>query len=176
MVCSVVSTAQGAWTVYNSVPVCLVLCTACPKWYDTIFCLSTLFERWPLWYVQLLAQYREHEQAIMVYQFILFSVLLVPRDAILHLYMIFCLSTLFERWPQWLSRICIRLHIRLVIRRWRVQYPQDWQHWWWFFLGDWSWNIFYSHSLPSTDSRKAVVSSWCQVKECAQVPLRTKPA
>ena len=25
---------------------------------------------------------------------------------------------------------------------------------------DWSWNIFYSHSFPSTDSRRAVVSSW----------------
>ena len=29
-----------------------------------------------------------------------------------------------------------------------------------FFHGDWSWNIFYSHSLPSSDSRKAVVSFW----------------
>ena len=26
--------------------------------------------------------------------------------------------------------------------------------------GDWSWNIFYGHSLPSADSRRAVVSSW----------------
>ena len=26
--------------------------------------------------------------------------------------------------------------------------------------GDWSWNIFYSHSLPSADSRRAVVSFW----------------
>ena len=29
-----------------------------------------------------------------------------------------------------------------------------------FFRGDWPWNIFYSHSLPSTDSRRAVVSFW----------------
>ena len=29
-----------------------------------------------------------------------------------------------------------------------------------FFRGDWSWNIFYGHSLPSTDSRRAVVSFW----------------
>ena len=29
-----------------------------------------------------------------------------------------------------------------------------------FFSGDWSWNIFYGHSLPSADSRKAVVSFW----------------
>ena len=27
-----------------------------------------------------------------------------------------------------------------------------------FFLGDWSWNLFYGHSLPSADSRRAVVS------------------
>ena len=29
-----------------------------------------------------------------------------------------------------------------------------------FFRGDWSWNIFYAHSLPSADSRRAVVSFW----------------
>ena len=29
-----------------------------------------------------------------------------------------------------------------------------------FFHGDWSWNIFYDHSLPSADSRRAVVSFW----------------
>ena len=29
-----------------------------------------------------------------------------------------------------------------------------------FFFEIWSWNIFYDHSLPSTDSRKAVVSFW----------------
>ena len=29
-----------------------------------------------------------------------------------------------------------------------------------FFCEDWSWNIFYDHSLPSADSRRAVVSFW----------------
>ena len=29
-----------------------------------------------------------------------------------------------------------------------------------FFRGDWSWNIFYGYSLPSADSRRAVVSFW----------------
>ena len=29
-----------------------------------------------------------------------------------------------------------------------------------FFRGDWSWNIFYGHSLPFADSRRAVVSFW----------------
>ena len=28
------------------------------------------------------------------------------------------------------------------------------------FVDDSSWNIFYGHSLPSTDSRRAVVSFW----------------
>ena len=29
-----------------------------------------------------------------------------------------------------------------------------------FCRGDWSWNIFFGHSLPSADSRRAVVSFW----------------
>ena len=29
-----------------------------------------------------------------------------------------------------------------------------------FYSGDWSWNIFYGHSLPSADSRRASVSFW----------------
>ena len=29
-----------------------------------------------------------------------------------------------------------------------------------FFRGDWSWNSFYGHSLPSADSRRAFVSFW----------------
>ena len=29
-----------------------------------------------------------------------------------------------------------------------------------FFRGDWSWNIFYGHSLPSADSTRAVVTFW----------------
>ena len=46
---------------------------------------------------------------------------------------------------------------RLETRRSRVQPPPRSAT---FFQGDWSWNIFYSHSLPSADSRKAVVSFW----------------
>ena len=29
-----------------------------------------------------------------------------------------------------------------------------------FFCGDWSWNTFYGHSLPSADSNRSVVSFW----------------
>ena len=29
-----------------------------------------------------------------------------------------------------------------------------------FFPGDWSWNIFFGHSLPFADSRRAVVIFW----------------
>ena len=29
-----------------------------------------------------------------------------------------------------------------------------------FFRGDWSWNIFYVHSFPSADSRRAFISFW----------------
>ena len=47
--------------------------------------------------------------------------------------------------------------VRLETRRSRVQpLPRSAT----FFRGDWSWNIFYSHSLTSADSRKAVVSFW----------------
>ena len=47
--------------------------------------------------------------------------------------------------------------VRLEIRRSRVQPPPRSAT---FFHGDWSWNIFYGHSLPSADSRRAVVSFW----------------
>ena len=47
--------------------------------------------------------------------------------------------------------------LRLETRRSWVQPPPRSAT---FFHGDWSQNIFYSHSLPSTDSRKAVVSFW----------------
>ena len=36
------------------------------------------------------------------------------------------------------------------------------------FHGDWFWNIFYGHSLPCPDSRRAVVSFWAVANECAQ--------
>ena len=47
--------------------------------------------------------------------------------------------------------------VRLETRRSQVQpMPRSAT----FFRGDWSWNIFYGHSLPSADSRRAVVSFW----------------
>ena len=54
------------------------------------------------------------------------------------------------RWPSW-------MRVRLETRRSRV--------WPWlrsptFFPGDWSLNIFYGHSLPSAESRRAVLSFW----------------
>ena len=45
----------------------------------------------------------------------------------------------------------------LETRRSRVQPPPRSAT---FFRGEWSWNIFYGHSLPSADSRRAVVSFW----------------
>ena len=45
--------------------------------------------------------------------------------------------------------------VLLETRRSRVQTPPRSAT---FFHGDWSWNIFYGHSLPSADSRRAVVS------------------
>ena len=47
--------------------------------------------------------------------------------------------------------------VRLETRRLRVQPPPRSAT---FFRGDWSWNIFYSHSLPSADLRRAAVSFW----------------
>ena len=47
--------------------------------------------------------------------------------------------------------------VRLETRRLQVQPPPRSAT---FFRGDWSWNIFYGHSLPSADSRRAVVSFW----------------
>ena len=35
--------------------------------------------------------------------------------------------------------------------------PAGWET---FFREAWSWNTFYGHSLPSTDSRRAFVSFW----------------
>ena len=54
------------------------------------------------------------------------------------------------RWRSW-------MRVRLETRRSRVRPPPRSAT---FFRGDWSWNIFYGHSLPSADSRKAVVSFW----------------
>ena len=54
------------------------------------------------------------------------------------------------RWRSW-------MRVRLETRRSRVRPPPRSAT---FFRGDWSWNIFYGHSLPSADSRRAVVSFW----------------
>ena len=45
-----------------------------------------------------------------------------------------------------------------------------------FFRRDWSWNIFYGHSLPSADSRRASVSFWQKnVHKYWLTAFRTKP-
>ena len=59
--------------------------------------------------------------------------------------------------------------IRLETRRSRVQ-PQPRSAT--FFRGDWSWNIFYGHSLPSADLRRAVVSFWQKNVHNTGWPLR----
>ena len=75
----------------------------------------------------------------------------------------------FLAWPIWYS-LCLYVNpcpaslsgsvgcaVRLETRRSGVQPPPRSAT---FFRGDWSWNIFYGHSLPSADSRRAVVSFW----------------
>ena len=52
-----------------------------------------------------------------------------------------------RRRPRWLSW----MPVRLETRRSRVRTPPRSAT---FFRGDWSWNIFYGHSLPSADSRR----------------------
>ena len=59
-------------------------------------------------------------------------------------------------WPAGLGG-SVGCAVRLETRRSRVQPPPRSAT---FFRGDWSWNIFYGHSLPSADSRRAVVSFW----------------
>ena len=59
--------------------------------------------------------------------------------------------------------------VRLETRRLRVQPPPMSAT---FFRGDWSWNIFYGHSLPSADSRRAVVSFWRKNVHNTGWPLR----
>ena len=62
-------------------------------------------------------------------------------------------SIYFEEWLGGSVRYAIRLETR---RSW-VQHPPRSAT---FFCGDWSWNIFYGHSLPSAESRRAVFSCW----------------
>ena len=59
--------------------------------------------------------------------------------------------------------------VRLETRRSRVQLPPRSAT---FFRGDWSWNIFYGYSLPSADSRRAVVSFWRKNVHNTGEPLR----
>ena len=73
-----------------------------------------------------------------------------------------CLSA---NWPRWLSW----MRVRLETRRSRVRPPPRSAT---FFRGDWSWNIFYGHSLPSADSRRAVVSFWRKNVHNTDKPLR----
>ena len=61
-----------------------------------------------------------------------------------------CPSVGRPRWRSW-------MRVRLETGRSRVRPPPRSAT---FFRGDWSWNIFYGHSLPSADSRRAVVSFW----------------
>ena len=71
----------------------------------------------------------------------------------IHVYM-YIWYTAFFSWAQLLTQ----MHIHLVTRRLWVQcfglalFP--------LFCWDWSWNLFYGHSLPFADSRMAVVSYW----------------
>ena len=53
-----------------------------------------------------------------------------------------------------------QMRVQLVIKRLQVRAPHPTPGSTTFFRGDRSWNIFYDHSLPSTDSRGAVISFW----------------
>ena len=74
----------------------------------------------------------------------------------------FCQLPTINR-PRWLSR----MGVLFVIWRLRVRSPPGPAT---FIFGDWSWNIFCSHSHPLADSRGAVISFWwknyCFKKYC----------
>ena len=59
--------------------------------------------------------------------------------------------------------------VRLETRRSRVQPPPRSST---FFRRDWSWNIFYGHSFPSADSRRAAVRFWRKNVHNTGKPLR----
>ena len=63
-------------------------------------------------------------------------------------FMILCKTSYRPRWVN-------RMRVRLEIRRSRVRSSSSSTT---FFRRDWSWNIFYGHSLPSANSRQLSVS------------------
>ena len=85
--------------------------------------------------------------------------------AVLHNCGISWVSSLIAGLTVWLSW----MRVQLVIRRLQIRLPLDWQH---SFKEIWSWNIFYCHSLPSADSRRAVVSFWWKNVHNTGQPLR----
>ena len=72
------------------------------------------------------------------------------------------LQDVYSRWLSW-------MRVRLETRRSLVWPPPRSAT---FFREDWSWNIFYGHSLPSADSRRAVVSFWRKNVHNTGWPLR----
>ena len=70
-----------------------------------------------------------------------------------HMCLLFTWLNNLDSQPRWLSW----MRVRLETRRSRVRPPPRLAT---FFREDWSGNIFYGHSLPSADSRRAVVSFW----------------
>ena len=72
-------------------------------------------------------------------------------------------------WLSWGLGGSVGCAVRLETRKSRVQPPPRSAT---FFRGDWSWNIFYGHSLPSADSRRAVVSFWRKNVHNTGWPLR----
>ena len=79
------------------------------------------------------------------------------RNVILHILIFTLISTFFYMVQCAGLGGSVGCAVRLETRRSRVQPPPRSAT---FFRGDWSWNIFYGHSLPSADSKRAVVSFW----------------
>ena len=79
----------------------------------------------------------------------------------IHIIIIRFFSNGRPRWRSW-------MRVRLQTRRSQVRPPPRSAT---FFRGDWSWNIFYGHSLPSADSRRAVVSFWWKNVHNTGLPL-----
>ena len=67
--------------------------------------------------------------------------------------------------PRWLSWMCRPTDDQEVLGSTPAEVGN-------IFRRDWSWNIFYGHSLPSADSRRAVVSFWRKNVHNTGKPLR----